>query len=145
MSMLQFLSQNIWTYKKYKTHTYLFQNHEMDFHVPANQLKKCAMTSVSEASGVRTHIQTNHTHSRIFWLIILSLFFVFITYMYIPKWDGWMASLTQWTWVWASSGRLWRTVKPGMLQSMGSQRVGHDWATEQQQEKYSFENISARI
>ena len=45
-------------------------------------------------------------------------------------WDGWMASLTQWTWVWASSGS-WRwTGKPGVLQSMGSQRVGHDWATE---------------
>ena len=41
-----------------------------------------------------------------------------------------MASLTRWTWVWASSGS-WRwTGKPGMLQSMGSQRVGHDWATE---------------
>ena len=49
-------------------------------------------------------------------------------------WDGWMASLTQWTWVWASSGRWWRTAKSGMLQSMGSQRVGHDWTTEQQQE-----------
>ena len=44
-----------------------------------------------------------------------------------------MASLTQWTWVWASSGRWWRTGKPGVLQSMGSQRVWHDWATEQQQ------------
>ena len=41
--------------------------------------------------------------------------------------DGWMASLTQWTWVWASSGRWWRTGKPGILQSMGSQRVQHDW------------------
>ena len=37
--------------------------------------------------------------------------------------DGWMASPTQWTWVWASSGRWWRTGEPGMLQSMGSQRV----------------------
>ena len=46
--------------------------------------------------------------------------------------DSWMASLTQWTWVWASSGRWWRTGKPGMLQSMGSQRVRHSWATEQQ-------------
>ena len=44
-------------------------------------------------------------------------------------WDGWMSSLTQWTWVWANSGR-WRTGKPGMLRCMGSQRVGHDWATE---------------
>ena len=48
-------------------------------------------------------------------------------------WDGWMTSPTQWTWVWASSRRWWRTRKPGMLQSKGSQRVGHDWATEQQQ------------
>ena len=46
--------------------------------------------------------------------------------------DGWMASPTQWVWVWASSRRWWRTEKPGMLQSMGSQRVGHDLATEQQ-------------
>ena len=45
--------------------------------------------------------------------------------------DGWMTSLTQWTWVWASSGSWWWTEKPGMLQSMGSQRVGHDWVTEQ--------------
>ena len=36
-------------------------------------------------------------------------------------WDGWMASPTQWTWVWASSRRWWRTGKPGVLQSMGSQ------------------------
>ena len=46
--------------------------------------------------------------------------------------DGWMASPTQWTWVWANSGRWWRTGKPGILQSMGLQRVGHDWVTEQQ-------------
>ena len=44
--------------------------------------------------------------------------------------DGWMASLTQWTWVWASS-RSWRwTRKPGVLQSVGLQRVEHDWTTE---------------
>ena len=47
--------------------------------------------------------------------------------------DGWMASPTQWTWISASSGRWWRTRKPGVLQSMGSQSVGHDWVTEQQQ------------
>ena len=45
-------------------------------------------------------------------------------------WDSWMASLTRWTWVWADSGREWRTGKPGVLQSMGLQRVGHDWMTE---------------
>ena len=46
-------------------------------------------------------------------------------------WDGQMASLTQWTWAWANSRRQWRTGKPGMLQSMGSQKVGHDLVTEQ--------------
>ena len=45
-------------------------------------------------------------------------------------WDGWMASLTRWTWVWVNSRSWWRTGKPGVLQSMGSQRVWHDWATE---------------
>ena len=44
-------------------------------------------------------------------------------------WDGCLASLAQWTWVWASSSRWWRTGKPDVLQSMGSQKVGHDWAT----------------
>ena len=41
-------------------------------------------------------------------------------------WDGWIASLTQWTWVWVNSRSWWWTGRPGMLQSMGSQRVGHD-------------------
>ena len=45
-------------------------------------------------------------------------------------WDGWMASLTWWTWVWVSSRSWWWTGKPGVLQSMGSQSIGHDWATE---------------
>ena len=45
-------------------------------------------------------------------------------------WDGWMASLTQWTWVWVSSRSWWWTGRPGMLHSMGLQRVGHDWVTE---------------
>ena len=46
-------------------------------------------------------------------------------------WDGWMASPMLWTWVLASSGSWWWTGKPGMLQSMGLQRVGHNWATKQ--------------
>ena len=45
-------------------------------------------------------------------------------------WDGWMASSTQWTWVWANSERWWRAGKPGGLQFTGSQRVGYDWVTE---------------
>ena len=45
-------------------------------------------------------------------------------------WDGWMASLTLWTWVWVDSGNWWRTGRPGVLQFVGLQRVRHDWATE---------------
>ena len=45
-------------------------------------------------------------------------------------WDGWMASLTQRTWVWGNSGSCWWTGKSGVLQSMGSQRVRHNWVTE---------------
>ena len=45
-------------------------------------------------------------------------------------WEGWMASLTGWTWVWVNSGSRWWTGRPGMLRFMGSQRVGHDWATD---------------
>ena len=44
-------------------------------------------------------------------------------------WDGCMASPTRWTWVWVCSGNWWWTAKPGVLQPMRSQRVGHDWAT----------------
>ena len=47
-------------------------------------------------------------------------------------WHHWLSG-----WVWANSGRWWRTKKPVVLQSMGSQRVGHDWVTEQQQQNYS--------
>ena len=46
------------------------------------------------------------------------------------RWDGWMASLTQWTWVWISSRSWWRAGRSGVLQSVGSQRVGRDRATE---------------
>ena len=53
-------------------------------------------------------------------------------------WVGWMASLTQWTWVWANSGIQWMTGKPGVLQSLGSQRIGHNLATEQQQQNVNL-------
>ena len=45
-------------------------------------------------------------------------------------WDGWMASRTRWTWIWVNSEIWWWTGRPGVLQLMGSQTVGHDWATE---------------
>ena len=49
----------------------------------------------------------------------------------VRGWDGWMASPMHWTWTWANSKRWWGTRRPGVLHSMGSQRVRHDWATEQ--------------
>ena len=53
-------------------------------------------------------------------------------------WDGWMASPTQWTWVWVNSGSWWWTGRPGVLRFMGSQRVGHDWATELNRTEWSL-------
>ena len=47
------------------------------------------------------------------------------------RWDGWMAPPTQWTWVWVNSNSCWRWIgRPGVLQSMGLQGVGHNWVTE---------------
>ena len=60
-------------------------------------------------------------------------------------WDGWMASVTQWTWVWISSGNWWWTGKPGVLQSMVSQRVGHDWGTEMNVKEVSLDNLGDPI
>ena len=54
-------------------------------------------------------------------------------------WDGWMASLTRWTWVWVNSGSWWWTGRPGVMWFMGSQRVGHDWATEQTEWNLEYE------
>ena len=53
-------------------------------------------------------------------------------------WDGWMATLTRWTWVCVKSGSWWWTGRPGVLRFMGSQRVGHDWVTELNWSEPSF-------
>ena len=60
-------------------------------------------------------------------------------------WDDWIPIQTWWTWVWASSRSWWWTGNPGMLQSMGSQRVGHDWATELNLGKYLFRSLAFLI
>ena len=59
-------------------------------------------------------------------------------------WDGWMSSLTQWTWVWVNSGSWWWAGRPGVLWFMESQRVRHDWATELNSTEvcYSFIDLS---
>ena len=56
-------------------------------------------------------------------------------------WDGWMASPTQWTWVWVDSRSWWWTGRPGVLQFMGSQRFRHDWATELNWRIFLSQNI----
>ena len=63
------------------------------------------------------------------------------------EWDGWVASMNQWTWVWANSGRQWRTEKPGRLQSKGSQRVVQDLSdlTTTQQLKKLYFNFKKRV
>ena len=55
-------------------------------------------------------------------------------------WDGWMSSPTRWTWAWVNSGSWWWTRRPGVLRLTGSQRVGHDWATE-----LNWTDIFARV
>ena len=60
-------------------------------------------------------------------------------------WDSWMASLTQWTWVWINSGNWWWTGRPGVLCSMGSQRVGHDWVTELNWINYIVEGVKLSL
>ena len=59
--------------------------------------------------------------------------------------DGWMASPTQWTWVWVDSGSWWWTGRPGGLQFMGSQRSGHDWATELSWTECDFPTLIALL
>ena len=66
---------------------------------------------------------------RSFFLSCICYFSILIVF-YNRGWDGWMASLTWWTWVWVNSGSWWWTGRPGMLRFMGSRRVGHDWVTE---------------
>ena len=56
-------------------------------------------------------------------------------------WEGWMASLTQWTWVWANSRRWWRTGKPGVLLFIRSQKVRHNLASEQQQNRFNLRKL----
>ena len=60
-------------------------------------------------------------------------------------WDGWTVSSTLLTWVWRNSRRWWRIGNPGVLQSMGLQRVGHDLATKQQKKTSTFPTLSFSI
>ena len=60
-------------------------------------------------------------------------------------WDGWMASLTQWTWVWVNFGSWWWTGRPGVLQSKGSQRVGHNRTTELNWTKQFFSQMNMKM
>ena len=57
-------------------------------------------------------------------------------------WDGWMASPTQWTWIWANSGRWWRTGKAGVLQSVGHKQS--DTSQQLNNNKWTISNIQER-
>ena len=81
-------------------------------------------------TNTHTHIQKEIHMSEMYWYILKAWGEVDNR-----GWDCWVASLTQRTWVWTSSGSWWWTGKPGMLQSLGSQRVRHDWAAELMEEK----------
>ena len=61
------------------------------------------------------------------------------------RWDGWIASRTQWTCVWPSFGSWWRTGKPGMLQFIRQQRVGYNWVAEQQESCLVSTSVSSPI
>ena len=56
-------------------------------------------------------------------------------------WGGLMASPTQWTWVWVNPRSRWGTRRPGVLQSVGLQRVGHDWATELKWTEWTYSSV----
>ena len=60
-------------------------------------------------------------------------------------WDGWMASPTQWTWVWVDSGSWWWTGRPDVLLFTGSQRVGHDWVTELNWSAWFYKHLQTVI
>ena len=60
-------------------------------------------------------------------------------------WDGWMASPTQWTWVWVNSRSWWWTGRPGVLQSTGSLRVRHYWATKLNWRKKKFKSNNSML
>ena len=61
------------------------------------------------------------------------------------RWDGWMASPTQWTWVWVNSGSWWWKGRPSMLQSVVSQRVGHNWVNWTEKTKISQREKEMRL
>ena len=60
-------------------------------------------------------------------------------------WDGWMASPTQWAWVWVNSGSWWWTGRPGVLQSLGSQRVRHDWVTGLKYQSHGVDGMTKMV
>ena len=60
------------------------------------------------------------------------------------EWDGWMASPTQWTWVWVNSRSWWWTGRPGVLQFMGLQGVGHDWVTDLNWTEILYNNLKKK-
>ena len=96
------------------------------------EIKRERLTSPKEGGNSASTLPLDSTASTLPWSLRLpaaTLVILGLPSMY-RGWDGWMASSTQWTWVWVYSGSWWWTGRPGVLLSKGLQRVGHDWATE---------------
>ena len=94
------------------------------FHDPTVELITASFQDMHETGEVSEVLKANCVPRT------KALFSLHLCTYHDRGWDGWMASLIQYTWVWASSGSWWWTGKPGVLQSMGSQRVRHNWVTE---------------
>ena len=103
-------------------------------------IANAGLSYFSWLNNIHIYIYINLTYSFIHWCTLRTLPYLGCCEKYCNKhgsrgchhWHHRMASLTQRTWVWANSGRWWMTGEPGMLQSMGLQRVGHDLAAKQQ-------------
>ena len=84
-------------------------------------------TRLSDFTSLHFSTVSEGRVSRLMWVTALSSFGKLVGDMGYK--NGWVAWLTQWTWIWVNSGSWWWTGWPGVLRFMGSQRVGHDWAT----------------
>ena len=103
----------------------------------------------TQNKGLASHHRTPH-HLKTLYVFLQFLSWKLSCLIFIKQrggegndrgWDGWMASPIWWTWVWVSSGSWLWTGKPGTQHSMGSQRVGHDWATELNWTDFHIRNV----
>ena len=108
------------------------------FSCPGNRKKKMKIRSrISRLADIWSYIKCPSD----IWPMSKGLWYLFFPKTIWEGLDGWMASLTWWTWVWVGSGGWWWTGKPSVLQSMGSQRVGHEWETKLNWKPFEIDQI----